>query len=130
MKLNFRPLFAIAFLVIFVGFLQAETQIKNTGAGYQIGTAASQKIGLFGATPVVQQAFGSAITNVPTAVALTVSSAAITYAGVDGSTNTLSVVTNVTVNAVAGYANTTQCSNVVLRINTTRTILRALGLSE
>ncbi len=30
------------------------TQVKNTSAGYKVGTAAAQKIGFFGATPVVQ----------------------------------------------------------------------------
>lgn len=30
------------------------TQVKNTSAGYKVGTAATQKVGFFGATPVVQ----------------------------------------------------------------------------
>lgn len=30
------------------------TQLKNTSTGLKIGTAASQKVGVFGATPVVQ----------------------------------------------------------------------------
>lgn len=32
------------------------TQVRNTSAGYKIGTAPTQKVGLFGATPVVQPA--------------------------------------------------------------------------
>lgn len=30
------------------------TQVRNTSAGYKIGTAVTQKVGFYGVTPVVQ----------------------------------------------------------------------------
>lgn len=41
----------------------AVTQIKETGMGLYIGTAAGQKIGFYGTTPVAQQTTVAAITN-------------------------------------------------------------------
>jgi hypothetical protein len=35
------------------------TQVKNTHLGYYIGTAPAQKVGFFGATPIVQPAGAS-----------------------------------------------------------------------
>lgn len=32
------------------------TQVRNTSAGYSVGTAAAQKVGFHGATPVIQRA--------------------------------------------------------------------------
>lgn len=44
----------------------ASTVVKNTTAGYKIGTAADQKVGLFGATPVVQPASANQAAITPT----------------------------------------------------------------
>jgi hypothetical protein len=107
MKKLILSLFGVALIATAV--YAASTQIKNTGAGYQIGTAVGQKVGFYGAAPVVRQT----VTNtIPVLATLTVSSATITYAGVDGSTNSLSVVTNVTINAIAGYSGTNQLNQV------------------
>ena len=50
-----------------------------------------------------------------TQAALTLSKATLTYLGVDGSTNTAAVVTNVTINTVWGFASTT--AGVVTNVN-------------
>ena len=77
--------------------------------GLHIGSMATEKIGLYNATPVIK----GVITNTaPVLATLTLSSATITYAGVDGSTNSISVVTNVTINAIAGYSGTNQLNQV------------------
>jgi len=73
---------ALAVSVAVVVSVYAEsTKVKNTGAGYQIGSSVTQKVGFFGATPVVRQT----ITN--TAPIL------IQVIAVDGSTNTIAVYT-------------------------------------
>lgn len=48
------------------------TQVRNTAAGYKIGTATSQKVGFFAATPVVQQASANqaAATDATTVITL------------------------------------------------------------
>lgn len=48
------------------------TQVRNTAAGYKIGTAVTQKVGFFGVTPVVQQASASqaAATDATTVITL------------------------------------------------------------
>lgn len=48
------------------------TQVRNTAAGYKIGTAATQKVGFFGATPVVQPsgAAQAAATDAATVITL------------------------------------------------------------
>jgi hypothetical protein len=114
-------LIAAGICVIAIGVVIAEsTKIKETGAGMQIGTTATQKIGFFGAAPVVKQ---TGVTNAGAALAtLTVSSATITYQAVDGSTSSVSVVTNVAINAVAGFASTNQA-------NAINNSLRNLGLA-
>lgn len=101
-----------------IGF--AADQIRRTGAGLVIGEGATDKIGFFGATPVAKQA---GVTNAPAVLAtLTKNSATITYLGVDGSTNSVSVITNVTINAIAGVPSTNTVNAIV---NT----LRNLGLA-
>jgi hypothetical protein len=116
MKKLILSLFGVALIATAV--YAASTQMKNTGAGLYIGTTVAQKLGFYGATPVVRQT----LTNTaPVLATLTVSSATITYAGVDGSTNSISVVTNVAINAIAGYSGTNQ-------LNQVRTALVNLGL--
>jgi hypothetical protein len=116
MKKIILSLFGVALIATAV--YAASTQMKNTGAGLYIGTTVLQKVGFYGATPVVRQT----LTNTaPVLATLTVSSATITYAGVDGSTNSISVVTNVAINAIAGYSGTNQ-------LNQVRTALVNLGL--
>lgn len=45
------------------GAFAESTKIKDTGAGLKIGTSATQKIGLYGVTPVVQPTIAAAPTN-------------------------------------------------------------------
>lgn len=78
----------------------AVTQLKQTGVGLYIGTAVTQKIGFFGATPVVRQT----ITNT--------APIQIQVVAVDGSTNTIAV-----------YTTTNQ-------LNQVRTALVNLGLAS
>jgi len=104
---------AIATLV-----LAEVVQVKNTAAGYQIGTSVNQKIGFFGAAPVVRQT----ITNTaPVLVTLTLSTHTFTNAHADV-TNVITAVTNVTVNAVSGMS-----SNQLQQI---RNALVNLGLAS
>ena len=116
MKKLILSLFGVALIATAV--YAASTQMKNTGAGLYIGTTVAQKLGFYGATPVVRQTMTN---TAPVLATLTVSSATITYAGVDGSTNSISVVTNVAINAIAGYSGTNQ-------LNQVRTALVNLGL--
>lgn len=107
MKKNILLIIGCAVLATWA--LAEVVQVKNTAAGYQIGGSVNQKVGFHGAAPVVRQT----LTNTaPVLATLTVSSATITYQGVDGSTNTLSVVTNVTINAIAGYSGTNQLNQL------------------
>jgi hypothetical protein len=99
----------------------ASTQIKNTAAGYLIGTTADQLVGFFGATPVAQQSVPAAgatatilsnqLKAATTQATLTVNSATLTYvASVDSGTGimaTISVVTNASINTVFGFASST-----------------------
>jgi hypothetical protein len=95
------------------------TQQKNTGAGLQIGTSATQKIGFFGATPVVQQ---TAVTNAPAVLAtLTLSKVTFTNVFAD-TTNVISAVTNVTINSIAGPPSTNTVNGII-------NALRNLGLA-
>lgn len=161
MKKLILSLFGVALIATAV--YAASTQIKNTGAGLYIGTASTQKISFFGADPIVRPTISAAGTTTGSAAvaltqatkaaetqaALTVSSATITYQGVDGSTNSISVVTNVTINTVWGFATTTpqllttstvntiygfttaaQADGLTTRVNTQRTALVNLGLAE
>ena len=114
-------LIAVGICAIAVGVVLAEsTKIKETGAGMQIGTTSTQKIGFYGATPVVKQ---TGVTNAGAALAtLTVSSATLTYQAIDGSTGTISVVTNVAINTIAGFTTTNQA-------NAINNALRNLGLA-
>jgi len=54
------------------------TQLRNTAAGLKLGTAASQKVGLFGATPVVQPSGATEAAVVPTVGAALATTAATT----------------------------------------------------
>jgi hypothetical protein len=54
MKKLILSLFGVALIATAV--YAASTQMKNTGAGLQIATTAAQKLGFFGATPIVQPA--------------------------------------------------------------------------
>lgn len=124
-------LIAACAALAFVSSAFAVTQIKDTSAGYQIADSATQKVGFFGATPVVQPtaaAQAALATTGSTNVILTLSSASITYAGVDGSTNTISVVTNVAVNAVWGYGSAGQANGFTTLVNAIRSALVSLGL--
>jgi hypothetical protein len=80
------------------------------GRGYTYGISGGYA-GFFGATPVVKQ---TGVTNAPAVLAtLTKNSATLTYLGVDGSTNSLSVITNVTINAIAGPPSTNTVNNLI-----------------
>lgn len=113
-----------AFAVLaFVSSAFAVTQIKDTSAGYQIADSATQKVGFFGATPVVQptSANQAAVTNAgATNVILTVSSGAapsltvssgaapsltLSTAVLDINGTNWTVVTNVTITAAAPVTN-------------------------
>jgi len=121
MKKTFLILAGVSVVAVAAVFAQATGQLPWLDyLGLHIGARASDKIGFYGATPVVRQT----ITNTaPVIATLTVSSATITYAGIDGSTNTQSVVTNVAINAVTGYAGTNQ-------LNQLRNALVNLGLAS
>jgi hypothetical protein len=105
-KLHLLILAGVALVAVSV---YAYEQVRRDAAGLHIGSAVTDRIGMWGATPVVRQT----ITNTaPVLATLTVSSATITYSGVDGSTNSISVVTNVAINAIAGYSGTNQLNQV------------------
>lgn len=89
----------LAGVALFVTAVYAVTQIKSTALGYQIGTAANQKVGLYGAPPVVRQTLTN---SAPLLVTLTVQRQTITNEFPAGTSNILSVVTGVVVNAVSG----------------------------
>jgi hypothetical protein len=98
----------------------AADNIRRTGAGLLIQDSSSGKLGFYGTAPVTKP---TGVTNVNANLAtLTLSGATITYAGVDGSTNSIYVLTNVAINAVAGYASTNQA-------NAINSALRNLGLA-
>jgi hypothetical protein len=122
MKKIILSLFGVALIATAV--YAASTQMKNTGAGLYIGTASTQKIGFFGAAPIVRPTISAAGTTTgsaavaltqsskaaSTAVALTQHKATIIYCNGFDTTNTyasVEVVTNVTVNAVYGFASDT-----------------------
>jgi hypothetical protein len=130
MKKHILTIIGCAVLATWV--LAEVVQVKNTAEGYRIGTTSTQKIGFFGATPVVKQtgvtvadggaqilsnqlASAAAQTQVvkagATQVALTLNSATLTYvASIDNGTGmmaSVSVVTNASVNTVWGFATTT-----------------------
>ena len=99
----------VGIAVVAVFAQTAAVSVWSDYLGLHIGAKATDKISFRNATPVVK----STITNTaPVLAALTVSSATITYAGVDGSTNSISVVTNVAINAIAGYSGTNQLNAV------------------
>jgi hypothetical protein len=105
-KLHLLILAGVALVAVSV---YAYEQVRRDAQGLHIGSAVTDRIGMWGATPVVRQT----ITNTaPVLATLTVSSATITYAGVDGSTNSISVVTNVAINAIAGYSGTNQLNQL------------------
>jgi uncharacterized membrane protein YbhN (UPF0104 family) len=113
-KLHLLVLAGVALVAVSVYAIE---QVRRDAAGLHIGSAVTDRIGMWGATPVVRQtitntapaavALTQAVKAAATQAALTVSSATITYQGVDGSTNSISVVTNVTINTVWGFATTT-----------------------
>lgn len=86
------------------------------GSGYCYNTAGGY-IGFFGATPVAVQSVPAAgatatilsnqLKAATTQAALTLLTEAITYQKIDGSTGTVTVVTNVAINTVWGFASTT-----------------------
>lgn len=128
--MKLKTLLPIAILIICAGWIFAGSfQDTTTGNGRQLGNS-NDKLAFFGAAPVAQQSVGAAVTNTPVYAALTVSSQSITFAGVDGSTNTISVVTNVVINACAGFTTTNQVNSSTTLINAYRTALRNLGLSQ
>jgi hypothetical protein len=87
----------------------AAVYVWSDNLGLHIGTKATDKIGFYNATPVVKQT----VTNTaPVLATLTVSSATLTYSAIDGSTGTLSVVTGVVINAIAGYSGTNQLNQL------------------
>lgn len=66
------------------------TQVNNTGAGYQIGATSSEKIGIFGATPITQVSAPANGTNNIGAASSMVGVAAntnTTYKGTVGTSN-------------------------------------------
>jgi Ca2+/H+ antiporter len=120
MKKLILSLFGVALIATAV--YAASTQMKNTGAGLYIGTTVAQKLGFYGATPVVRQT----ITNTaPVLAALTLytQTQIITNVFPADTTNVFTVVsvTNVAINAIAGYSGTNQ-------LNQVRTALVNLGL--
>lgn len=109
----------IAVLALAGAAYAQSTKIKQDAEGLKIG-GSGDSIGFFGATPVAKQ---TGVTNAPAVLAtLTKNSATITYLGADGSTNSISVVTNVTINAIAGVPSTNTVNAIV---NT----IRNLGLA-
>ena len=79
MKKLILSLFGVALIATAV--YAASTQMKNTGAGLYIGTTVAQKLGFYGATPVVRQT----LTNT--------APIQIQVLAIDGSTNTIAVYT-------------------------------------
>jgi hypothetical protein len=116
-KLHLLVLAGVALVAVSV---YAYEQVRRDAQGLHIGSAATDRIGLYNATPVVK---GIITNTAPVLATLTVSSATITYAGVDGSTNSISVVTNVTINAIAGYSGTNQ-------LNQLRTAIVNIGIAS
>jgi hypothetical protein len=132
MKKLILSLFGVALIATAV--YAASTQMKNTGAGLLIGTTADQKIGFFAADPVVQPtaaaqaavgttgaaavALTQATKAAATQAALSLTTSNITYLGIDGSTNTLAVVTGATINTVWGFATTTPQVLATSTVNT------------
>jgi hypothetical protein len=136
MKKLILSLFGVALVATAV--YAASTQMKNTGAGLQIGTTADQKIGFFAADPVVQPtaaAQAAVGTTGAAAVALTqATKAAATQAALTLYTETHIItnvfpadvtnvytvvsVTNATINTVWGFATTTPQVLATSTVNT------------
>lgn len=108
----------IALCACAVGVYAQATKIKQDGEGLKIG-GTGDKIGFFGGTPAVK---GTGVTAGSAVVTLTKYSDTITFIAPDGSTNTATVLTNVTVNAVAGATSTNQINGII-------STLRNLGLA-
>jgi hypothetical protein len=99
----------VGIAVVAVFAQTAAVSVWSDYLGLHIGAKATDKVSFRNATPVVK----STITNTaPVLAALTVSSATLTYSAIDGSTGTLSVVTGVVINAIAGYSGTNQLNAV------------------
>jgi hypothetical protein len=159
-KLHLLVLAGVALVAVSV---YAYEQVRRDAAGLHIGSATTDRIGFYNAVPVVQPnaaAQAAAGTTGAAAVALTQATKAaatqaalslttsnITYLGIDGSTNTLAVVTGATINTVWGFATTTpqvlatstvntvygyttstQGDAIVTLVNAIRTALVNLGL--
>ena len=77
-----KILIALGCCCFAVAVYAASTQMKNTGAGLQIGTAVGQKVGFYGATPVVRQ---TVATTAPVVYQVS---------NVDGSTNAIACLTS------------------------------------
>lgn len=54
---------SVASLALAGAAFAESTKIKDTGAGLKIGTTATQKIGFYGVTPIVQPTIAAAPTN-------------------------------------------------------------------
>jgi len=132
MKKHLLILAGVAFVAVSVYAIE---QVRRDAAGLHIGSAATDRIGFRNATPVVKgiiadtapaavaltvstgaanslatgsisAATGGTLTvSVGEAPSLTLGTMEITYQGVDGSTNTMTVVTNVTITAAAPVTN-------------------------
>jgi hypothetical protein len=118
-KLYLLVLGGVAMIAVSV---YAAEQIRRTGAGLSICDNVSDKVGFYGATPVVRQT----VTNTaPVLAALTLYTQMqiITNVFPADTTNVFTVVsvTNVAINAIAGYSGTNQ-------LNQVRTSLVNLGL--
>lgn len=86
--MNFRPIIAIAVLIVSAGLLLAGSfQDNTTGNGRVIGSA-NDKLAFHDATPVVQRS-GSAQAALATNVVL---GSNVSLSGIDGSTNTVFLV--------------------------------------
>lgn len=94
------------------------TQLKNVSAGLKIATASTQKVGFFGATPVVQPSGASEAAVVQTSVANN-TTAAVDLATSEALANACKTQGNALVVDVAA---------LVAEVNALRAALVALGL--
>jgi uncharacterized protein YyaL (SSP411 family) len=89
----------------------AAVSVWSDYAGLHIGAKSTDRIAFRDATPVDKS---TGVTNAGSVLAtLTLSSATITFQAPDGSTGSVSVVTNVAVNAVAGLPSTNTVNAIV-----------------
>lgn len=113
-----KTLFAgLAFLgIVVVSFSADRTQVKLTGAGYQLGTTTNQALGFLGATPIVTPAGPAAQTNTMVESVLTVNTSSGTPTQAVVTLSSATILSNIVLNL--SYQTITDLNSVVVAVVT------------